>query len=88
MRPAGTGVSLHLPARPSWACTGCSAPWPCPTRRLELTAEYAYAHVSLSLYLTSCLVEASHDMPSAEAGALYQRFLGWLRDPPRPGTGR
>jgi hypothetical protein len=52
-------------------------PWPCPTRQEQLLAEYGASRVSLSLYLSSCLVEASHDLPHDQAGAHYFRFLGW-----------
>jgi hypothetical protein len=76
-RPAG--MSLHIPTRPSWNCTGCGQPWPCATRRDQLMAEYSRSRVSLSLYLSSCLVEATRDLPGDDAGPLYLRFLGWLR---------
>ena len=49
-------------------CGGCDLPWPCPTRRRELRAEYADAPVSLALYLGSYLVQAAEDMPWAPAG--------------------
>ncbi|MEV4641608.1 flavin reductase [Actinoplanes sp. NPDC049548] len=74
-------MSVHQPVRPSWICGGCSLAWPCPTRRLELTAEYAGARVSLMVYLTTCFVEACHDNPDGTIGCLYDRFLTW---PARP----
>lgn len=72
-------VSTHLAARPQWTCGGCGLPWPCLTRRRELLAEYSGSHVSLALYLSSCLVESSRDLPREPAGDLYMRFLGWIR---------
>jgi hypothetical protein len=75
-------MSTHIALRPSWRCAACGDPWPCPTRREQLLAEYGNSRVSLSLYLSSCLVEATQDLPHHQAGAHYQRFIGWLREPP------
>jgi hypothetical protein len=71
-------VTDHGPVLPVWTCAGCDSPWPCPTRRGELLAEYDGAPVSLALYMGSHLVSATQDMSWAPAGALYRRFLGWL----------
>ncbi|QGL46081.1 hypothetical protein GCE86_02855 [Micromonospora terminaliae] len=68
----------HGPVLPVWTCAGCGSPWPCPTRRRELLAEYDRAPVSLSIYMASHLVSAAQDMGWAPAGALHRRFLGWL----------
>ncbi len=75
-------MSVHAPTRPQWSCVGCSAPWPCASRRRQLVAEYPDDLLPAALYLASCLVEAAHDLPEAPAGVLYRRFLGWL--PERP----
>lgn len=72
-------MSLHLPARPAWTCRVCGDAWPCVTRRRELLGEYDGALVSLTLYLVGLFADACVDLPAAEAGALHQRFLGWLR---------
>ncbi|SCG55692.1 hypothetical protein GA0070609_3073 [Micromonospora echinaurantiaca] len=69
---------------PIWNCGGCDLPWPCPTRKRELRAEYAGAPVSLALYLGSYLVQAAEDMPWTPAGALHRRFVGWIRQTARP----
>jgi len=69
---------------PIWSCGGCDLPWPCPTRKRELRAEYADAPVSLALYLGSYLVQATEDMPWTPAGVLHRRFLGWAREVDRP----
>jgi hypothetical protein len=72
-------VTTHGPVMPIWSCGGCDLPWPCPTRKRELRAEYAEAPVSLALYLGSYLVQAAEDMPWTAAGVLHRRFLGWAR---------
>ncbi|MFI5494639.1 flavin reductase [Actinoplanes sp. NPDC051859] len=70
-------MSLHQPVRPRWICSGCGADWPCPTRRQQLTAEYAGARVSLMVYLTACFVQACEDAQAETVGDLYHRFLSW-----------
>ena len=72
-------MTTHGPVMPVWSCGGCDLPWPCPTRKRELRAEYEDAPVSLALYLGSYLVQATEDMPWTPAGVLYRRFLGWTR---------
>jgi hypothetical protein len=72
-------VSVHLPARPSWICQACGAPWPCRSRQGELVAEFDGARVSLALFLAGCFVEAARDQPQITAGQLYLRFIGWTR---------
>ncbi|MEV6815675.1 hypothetical protein [Micromonospora sp. NPDC051296] len=75
-------MTTHGPVMPIWSCGGCDLPWPCPTRRRELRAEYADAPVSLALYLGAYLIQAAEDMPGAPAGTLHRRFIGWTREPP------
>lgn len=72
-------VTAHGPVQPVWSCGGCGLPWPCPTRKQELRAQFAGASVSLALYLGSYLVQAAEDMPRTPAGALHHRFIGWTR---------
>ncbi|MET7962508.1 hypothetical protein ABZ356_23815 [Micromonospora zamorensis] len=72
-------MSTHDPVLPIWSCGGCGAPWPCFTRRRELSAEFGEAPVSLALYMGAQLVRASADLTWAPAGALHRRFLGWVR---------
>lgn len=71
-------MTVHNPSRPSWACQGCSAPWPCGTRRLQLLAEFDDARQSLSIYLVTQLLDACRDQPHVPAGEMYTRFLGWI----------
>ncbi|MEU8313691.1 hypothetical protein [Micromonospora sp. NPDC048169] len=79
-------MTTHGPVIPVWSCGGCALPWPCPTRKRELRAEYADAPVSLALYLGAHLVQATEDMYWMPAGVLHRRFLGWTRKaaPPLP----
>ena len=70
-------MTTHGPIMPIWSCGGCDLPWPCPTRKGKLRAEYADALVSLALYLGSYLIQATEDMPWTPAGVLHRRFLGW-----------
>jgi hypothetical protein len=74
-------VSIHSPARPAWTCTVCADTWPCATRQRELLGEFDGARVSLTLYLAELFLDACADLPAAPAGALHQRFLGWV--PPK-----
>ncbi|MFI0795014.1 hypothetical protein ACH4OY_20360 [Micromonospora rubida] len=72
-------MTAHGPVLPVWLCAGCSAPWPCATRRNELLQEYATAPISLALLMGSYYVAASQDINWALAGTLHRRFLGWVR---------
>ncbi|MDG4782638.1 hypothetical protein O7614_23535 [Micromonospora sp. WMMD961] len=81
-------MSTHSPVLLIWSCGGCDLPWPCPTRRRELRAEYADTPVSLALYLGSYLVQPAEEMPWAPVGALHPRFIGWTRQPPEAPAGR
>lgn len=71
-------MTTHGPVLPVWTCGGCALPWPCATRRRELSAEFDRTPASLALYMTSCFTSASQDLMWAPAGTLHQRFLGWL----------
>jgi hypothetical protein len=71
-------MSVHVPERPLWRCAGCAALWPCASRRNQFLAEYPSDLLPVALYLAACLVDAAYDLPDTPAGALYQRFLGWL----------
>ncbi len=77
--PPVVGVSMHLPIRPGWVCAGCGLTWPCSTRRQQLVAEYEGARVSLALLMAAYFADAANDLPYAQAGDLYARFLGWVR---------
>ncbi|MGC9671487.1 hypothetical protein ACNTMW_33710 [Planosporangium sp. 12N6] len=81
-------MSAHQPIRPTWVCVGCGHLWPCPSRRRQLLAEYTGAPASLSLLLGSALVRATADLPTAAAGDLHDRFVGWLPAVAPSGFGR
>ncbi|WP_244871099.1 flavin reductase [Catellatospora sp. IY07-71] len=74
-------MTMHLPIRPDWTCAACGLPWPCPSRKGQLLAEYDGAHVSMTLHLSGFFLEACQDIPTAESGVLYSRFLGWRSVP-------
>jgi hypothetical protein len=77
-------VSFHVPIRPNWVCAGCGAPWPCQTRRGQLLAEFDGAPVSLALLMAGYFMDAAQDLRTEAAHVLYQRFMGWLKQQPRP----
>jgi hypothetical protein len=70
-------MSMHQPVRPAWTCAACGQPWPCLSRQRQLLAEFSNARVSLSLYLSGCLVQACADLGAMPAGLLYRRFFTW-----------
>jgi hypothetical protein len=78
------GVSFHVPIRPNWICAGCGAPWPCGTRRSHLLAEFDSAPVSLALLMGGYFIDAAQDLRTEAAHVLYQRFMGWLKEQPKP----
>ncbi|GIM85130.1 hypothetical protein Sar04_20950 [Salinispora arenicola] len=87
-------VTAHGPVQPVWNCGGCGLPWPCPTRKQELRAQFAGAPVSLALYLGSYLVQAAEDMPghrparyttALSAGPdAYRRYSSEVQQPCQP----
>ncbi|MEU8311678.1 hypothetical protein ACFYPF_03400 [Micromonospora sp. NPDC005223] len=82
-------IYQHLPMRPLWLCRVCAAPWPCATARMLLRHEYRQDRVSLSVYMSSCLFDATGDLlalnpnPGPQPGELFDRFLAWTA--PKPG---
>lgn len=76
---AGVMTSMHIPIRPGWMCAGCGRDYPCTTRRGQLRAEFEGAPISLALLMSAYFVEAAEDLPTTPSGALYRRFLGWMR---------
>ena len=71
-------MSVHVALRPSWVCAGCGVPWPCPTRRRQLRAEYNGGRPELSALMGYYLDQAQSDVPSASPAGLDQRFVGWI----------
>jgi hypothetical protein len=68
----------HTPRRPDWICRDCFRPWPCPSRKRLLQAEYTTDPVAVALYLATCYHEAASQLPDVPADVLYARMLGWL----------
>lgn len=74
--------AAHIPARPTWLCTGCAEPWPCAGKREQLIAEYAESPAELRTLMALRVADAAEDLREFEAEQLWSRFLGWL---PAPG---
>jgi hypothetical protein len=70
-------VSFHEALRPSWQCAGCGAPWPCPTRRRQLRAQYS-REPELAALMEWYLAQAQRDLPGASPPGLAARFVGWV----------
>jgi hypothetical protein len=76
----------HRPARPSWDCAHCRAPWPCPAARTTMVAECltAGSRIPLAVHLTGLWQVALHDVDADHVRTLYQQMFGWLRSATRP----
>ena len=70
-------MSVHQPTRPSWFCRACPDEWPCVPARRHLLVNYDLA--PRALRLSGDLIQAMTDLPDADAGVLYTRFLGWVK---------
>lgn len=69
-------TSFCLPLRPSWMCGLCGQPWPCPTRRAALLAEYRGDQVQLIWFLSACMRER-RSMAEQELGLPLLILTGW-----------
>ncbi|MFF5231415.1 hypothetical protein [Dactylosporangium sp. NPDC000521] len=74
----------HIPARPTWLCTGCREPWPCQAKRDQLVAEHGDSPAALRTMMALRVADAAEDLRQLGADQLWTRFLGWL---PAPGQG-
>ncbi|GAA0728642.1 hypothetical protein Drose_11185 [Dactylosporangium roseum] len=72
----------HIPARPTWRCTGCAEPWPCATKRQQLIADHGESPAELRTLMALRVADAAEDLRQYGAEQLWNRFLGWL---PAPG---
>ena len=72
----------HIPARPTWLCTGCHQPWPCAAKREQLVAEHGDSPAELRTMMALRVADAAEDLRQLGADQLWARFLGWL---PAPG---
>ncbi|MER7002058.1 hypothetical protein ABT297_03295 [Dactylosporangium sp. NPDC000555] len=77
-------TEAHIPARPTWRCTGCAEPWPCGAKREQLVAEYGDNPAELRTLMALRVADAAEDLRQFGAEQLWDRFLGWL---PAPGQG-
>jgi hypothetical protein len=66
----------HVAERPSWTCRACTAPWPCPTARSELQAEFQDFPSTMVIHLHGLMGEAAHDLGTGTD--LRVRFLDWV----------
>jgi hypothetical protein len=77
--PVTYTVSAHAAVRPTWACGACGQPWPCPTSREELIAEFDGNVPAMSVYMAGKFLAALDDVPRVACDGLHLRFLGWIR---------
>lgn len=71
--------SAHVPHRPTWRCSGCLRPWPCPVARTELLEEYADTPASLAIYLDDMASWAQWDLlGTGTAIEVRRRITGWV----------
>lgn len=70
----------HLPDLPSWKCRLDGKDWPCAPARKQLAS--TLPGTALAMYMTVQLGVAARDMPTAQPGDLYFRFLLWTRPAP------
>lgn len=70
----------HLPQRPSWQCTSCDQPWPCPPARVQLGEAYAGDPFGLAMYAATLLEQAAAEVDNhVTPRELYERFVAWTR---------
>lgn len=72
-------TDVHLPDR-DWLCRapGCGHEWPCEPSRAALIEQARTDRTAVRLYLDAHLVHACHDLPDVAAGALWDRFVGFV----------
>lgn len=73
----------HTPARPSFRCRGCGAPWPCQPARLTLLRMYRNDRPGLMIYLAGQLTHALRDLPQCDPTELAARIVYWVPRYPR-----
>ena len=72
----------HVATRPSWDCAACGQPWPCPTARSALLAEFHDHPSVLTIYMSTHLGQATVDLTTRGEEVpqdIYERFVGWIR---------
>jgi hypothetical protein len=75
----GGPVNRHMPVRPAWTCVADDQPWPCPSARVHLRAEYAGDRSALAVYMSQQLMTAAVDIADRQPlpPDLFDRFLAW-----------
>ncbi|MDG4792680.1 hypothetical protein [Micromonospora sp. WMMD1082] len=75
-------LDIHTPARPTWRCRGCGAPWPCQPAKLRLLAAYKGNMPGLMVYLVKLRQEAADQLAELDSGTppadLHVRFTDWI----------
>lgn len=81
----------HRVRRPHWNCATCGDPYPCAPARTALTDLYAQDLPGLAMLMASDLHEAIKDLwrlhpdgPPETVHELFDRFVGWTRQPGMP----
>jgi hypothetical protein len=74
--PHEQAVLAHQPRQPEWLCIACQQAWPCPTYRQHVVHDAT--HTQLILLATTCMAQATTDLPQSAAGELYSRFVAWI----------
>lgn len=73
----------HTPARPTFRCRTCGAPWPCSPARLDLLHAYRDNRIGLLVYLAGQLTRAVQDRPDLDPAYLAARIVYWVPRQPR-----
>ncbi|MFK3980747.1 hypothetical protein ACI2K4_10280 [Micromonospora sp. NPDC050397] len=71
-------TEVHACAQPTWRCTACEQPWPCPPARQALADQFGTDRVGLSVYMGEMLAPAARDI-RLSPGELWDRFIDWTR---------
>ncbi|MGI5182227.1 flavin reductase [Dactylosporangium sp. CA-152071] len=66
----------HRPARPTWTCSGCGQPWPCPERRRIFLEDFQGRRMQLRGVLALFLIDATEDLADP-VEQLHERFVSW-----------
>ena len=66
----------HSPIQPSWTCSACGQPWPCPDRRASFLADFEGRRSQLRAVLGMFLIDATEDL-AEPIEQLHLRFVAW-----------
>ena len=81
----------HLGVRPSWDCSACGLPWPCPNAKEELLIEFREFPSVLVIYMSAQMTDAFDDLTAygnIPPPDLYDRFLSWIHRATKRPPGR